>query len=209
MSHIAGDIKWPDQALIRNYNGRNRTIRTIRTIFYNTGLIFTIFYLIASTVVQPLLEVQVFQRLELSAQTLLGVRRLMSKLLKRLKSTDSSVIQLATGDSKYIERSVQTDHVPSDDYCYRDSMEEEYSTASTWQSIGSKLASVKETVDRFNTNCARPSTNIENLTFQAKLVIDQLELSDNTEKIHLMTKESIDSIREMKGWYVNGLIPYN
>lgn len=201
------DVVWPDQTLIRNYNGRNRTINTIRSIFYKTGLIFTVFYIIASAVVQPLLEVQVLQRLDLSAQTLLGVRRLMTKLLKRLEKTDSSLIPLTAGTNDYIDRVIQTEQPQTDDYYYHDDFEEvEHASSSTWQNISRRLADVKQTVERFNNNCSRPSTNIENLTFQAKLVVDQLDLSDNTEKVHRLSKEAIDSIREMKGWYVNGLV---
>lgn len=201
-------IQWPDPQRIRNYKARNKTIRTIQSIFSNTGLLFTIFYVAVSTIVQPSLERQYNQRIELTAGALLEVRRLTNKLLRRLKSKNSSELELRSNAQEYADRCTQTesryitDDFESDDDMHNDSDD----NSITWNIISKKLVEVKDSLNRYNESCDRPSINMENLTFQSKLVVDQLSVAKDADKLGELSKTSVNNIREMKGWFVNGLV---
>lgn len=97
---------------------------------------------------------------------------------------------------KHVERSTQT----SDDNIIQEDN-------SHWPEINVQLQSVKQELQYFNRFSGQPSEITEDFVFQTKMVTDQIKLTDRSQKFSDKSRDIIQGIREMKGWFVNGQVP--
>lgn len=192
-------ISWPDPSKIIS-NKKPSTMIQLESLFYNAGYIVTAVYLIVLVVLKPLLEKSYDQRIELSAGTLLQLRILVNSLLRRVKSPIVSIVFDNTRDkvSNYIDRYTQTDNLFEnvDD-----------GTNCGLGLINKRLNDLKRSLDMFNFS-NQSSPHLDSFTFQTKLIIDQINGYNLHEKVHKTSNEINQSIREIKGWFINGKIPY-
>lgn len=190
-----GHIDWPSNENIKRMEKINPTLKTIKTLLYNGGLVYAFLYSVVVMFVEPILQKQYLQRRELSLSTLLQLRRYIAQLQKRLMMTPVSALGYNEYD-KHVERSTQT----SDDNMIQEDN-------SHWPEINVQLQSVKQELQYFNRFSGQPSEITEDFVFQTKMVTDQIKLTDRSQKFSDKSRDIIQGIREMKGWFVNGQVP--
>lgn len=101
-------VDWPDQSKIRKGKLRNPTLTFIQNLFNNVGVASSIIYALLVMVVKPILVKQFVQRCELSAETLIDVRKLVIFLQKKLNTTPIAVLGY-NEQGKYVEHTTQTE----------------------------------------------------------------------------------------------------
>ncbi|CAI1672607.1 hypothetical protein SEUBUCD646_0N01170 [Saccharomyces eubayanus] len=195
MKGYPGHIDWPSNANIKRMEKINPTLKTIKTLLYNGGLIYAFLYSVVVMFVEPILQKQYLQRHDLSLSTLLHLRRCIAQLQKKLTKTPVSALGYNEHD-KYMERSTQT----SDDNIIQEDN-------SHWPEINVQLQSVKQELQYFNKFSGQTSETIEDFVFQTKMVTDQVQVTDNSQIFSNKSRDIIQGIREMKGWFVNGQVP--
>ena len=85
-------IHWPDESKILPYKQKPRVLHQIEKLFYNAGVTVSLLYLALKLVIQPTLERHFDQRIQLSSECLLHLRRFVSLLTKKIKATPISAI---------------------------------------------------------------------------------------------------------------------
>ncbi|CAI4051301.1 hypothetical protein SUVZ_14G1170 [Saccharomyces uvarum] len=195
MKGHSGHIDWPSNENIKRMEKINPTLKTIKTLLYNGGLFYAFLYSVVVMFVEPILQKQYLQRRDLSLSTLLHLRRCIAQLQKRLMMTPVSALGYNEHD-KHVERSTQT----SDDNMIQEDN-------SHWPEINVQLQSVKQELQYFNRFSGQPSEIIEDFVFQTKMVTDQIKITDRSQKFSDKSRDIIQGIREMKGWFVNGQVP--
>ncbi|CCD25685.1 Pex17p NDAI_0F03670 [Naumovozyma dairenensis CBS 421] len=191
-------MTWPDDKKIIPYNPRDKTLSTIKALFYNVGFTTAFIYSVVSLVLEPLLRVQFEQRHQLSLYTLLRIRRVVNSAQKKLRTTPVSTLEFNKQD-KSAERCIQTD----------DLFEKEvtFEAQTHWPDIESKINGAVWKLNHINQSIHSSSNDIASFSFQVKLLTDQMQLTDTSEKVIHKAKKVAVSIRQIKGWYVQGKIP--
>ncbi|KAM3165085.1 Peroxisomal membrane protein PEX17 [Lachancea thermotolerans] len=199
------DIEWPSEAAIRERAKKNNTVDSVQKVFYNAGVVVSLVYVIIVSIIEPLLRSQFNQRLQLSADMLIRVRKFVSLLEQRLKSTSISAIgfnEKVDPESRVstIERCTQTEEL------LESSGVEEKATG--WTKIIARLRYAREMLSRANEGKKdnNASDRITPLKFQAQSLsayISSLDTRDETFRNH---KNSVQAIRDMKGWVINGRV---
>ncbi|CAI4049576.1 Pex17p SKDI_14G1150 [Saccharomyces kudriavzevii IFO 1802] len=190
-----GYIDWPSDENIKRVERINPTVKAIKTLLYNGGSIYAFFYFVVAMFVEPMLRKQYLQRHDFSLSILLRLRRTIAQLQKRLVTTPVSSLGY-NEQSKFVERSTQT----SDDNITQ-------GNSGRWPGINDQLHSVKRELQYFNRTSVQPLECIDDFIFQIKMVTDQVELTDKSQKIINKSRDVIQGIREIKGWFVNGVVP--
>ncbi|CAI4743680.1 CMF_HP2_G0040430.mRNA.1.CDS.1 [Saccharomyces cerevisiae] len=70
-----------------------------------------------------------------------------------------------------------------------------------------QLQNMKQELQYFNRSSGQPSESIDDFVFQIKMVTDQVELTDRSRAFSNKSRNIIQGIREIKGWFVNGQVP--
>ncbi|CCC71037.1 hypothetical protein NCAS_0G01500 [Naumovozyma castellii] len=193
------NLNWPKNATIRKRKIRDPTFTAVQSILYNGGLLAALLYSIATLLIQPILADQYEQRHEFALAALLKVRKLISTLQSRLRTTPVSILG-ANETQTTIERCTQTSLDTDNDFA------DENDTP--LESISQRIYNLKWKLSQFNANDSRTSNAIEGFNFQTKLVKDQIDNLNTPTKAIDGSKNIVASLREMKGWFVNGKIPY-
>lgn len=198
----SNQINWPQPEQISSISRNSKTLKTIKSIFYNSGLVMSLLYLLLEFVIRPILDVQYEQRNSLTAAALLKLRRIVANLQKWITTTPVAVIGF-NETANTIERCTQTSE---------DSIISKYLPESTWESINDKLEDINIHLEIFNGVCDRPSQSRDNLIFQSQLIVDQLSSADSEgstdrEQAQEISYKITENIRDIKGWFVNGRIP--
>lgn len=187
-------IRWPQDDHIIRMPQRRATATAIQNLFSNTGIIVSILFILVKQVIQPSLESHFSQRVGLSASTLLQVRRLVATLKGMLVYTPISSIGF-DGTNGEVERSTQTSE---DDHKLLEGRE------NRWGKFNDKLKEANEHLQRYNTAAISSSKNMDSFQFQMKLVVDEIQLNEDADKASERCRKIVDSVRELKGWFVNG-----
>lgn len=188
-----GTIDWPNESEIITKNTRNATLDYIRNLFHNTGLIASLAYLALKIVLLPCLEQQYSQRTNISASTLLSLRRLVSRLQNCVRSTPVAVIGYNEGNNS-VERCTQT---PEDKV---EPLE------SSWTVISERLKNSTTYLQQFVNSNSQELGNLNACSIEARLLSDRFKLESNMRLKADLSREMINSIREVKGWFVSGRI---
>ncbi|QLL32529.1 hypothetical protein HG536_0D00510 [Torulaspora globosa] len=189
-------IKWPEERNINNYVAKNPTASIIQGLFTNAGIIGSIIYIMIRQVIVPCLDSHYLQRVSLSASTLLQLRRAVTLLQGKLKYTPVSALGFNESDGR-VERSTQT---------LNESCDRAQERESRWKRFNDKLKEADNQLQLFNSNSSS-SKNMDSFHLQVKLLVDGIKLDESREKTRECCERIIRSIREAKGWLVNGRSP--
>ncbi|CDO94085.1 unnamed protein product [Kluyveromyces dobzhanskii CBS 2104] len=175
------------------------TLKAIETLFYHTGLTVSAVYVFTHLILTKVLSQTYAQRLSLSHDSLMRLRRLVNSLRNRIKSTSVTALgenhRVIQETKVYVDRCQQTDE-----------RIDTSGSSSGWARINVRLGSLTDIVRDYN--CEIQSfEDLGPISLKAKLFIDQLK--DSTWQINKQEKysELVRSIREMKGWFIHGRIP--
>ncbi|CCH58872.1 hypothetical protein TBLA_0B00270 [Henningerozyma blattae CBS 6284] len=213
-------VDWPTESNIIVGKRPNVTFILIQRLLHGSGIITSIFYIIIKYFVQPSLEKQIQQRYEFSAFTLLKARSLVQKLQRYSKNVD--------GDGNVRDESDIHLHFSNSDvedgFDYygltktNGHSRENVSMYGAITRINKHLTDCNKRLIRFNNSewrsrdtdndedSAIMNSQIELFNFQARLLVDQLELSDNSSELAKISNEITTNIRELKGKFINGFI---
>lgn len=195
-------IEWPDESKIVKGQVKNPTLVFIRNLFNNIGVTSSIMYAILVMVIKPILTKQFLQRCDLSATTLINIRKLVVYLQRKIASTPIEILGFNERDN-YIDHTTQTKEtegyeIAADIVEHKDSV---------LLDIRDHLRELNDDLDTFNSiNMNRSKTNLENFQLSTQLVAQDIENASNTDQISGQTNELVKSIREIKGWFVSGKI---
>ncbi|CAI4897279.1 CHS_3a_G0044880.mRNA.1.CDS.1 [Saccharomyces cerevisiae] len=189
------NIDWPSNIGIKKVEGTNPTVNAIKGLLYNGGSIYALLYFVIAMFVEPTLQKQYQQRNDFSLFVLLRLRRIIAQLQKRLVMTPVSSLGF-NEQNNFVERSTQT----SDDNIIREDN-------SHWAEMIYQLQNMKQELQYFNRSSGQPSESIDDFVFQIKMVTDQVELTDRSRAFSNKSRNIIQGIREIKGWFVNGQVP--
>ena len=189
------NIDWPSNIGIKKVEGTNPTVNAIKGLLYNGGSIYAFLYFVSAMFVEPTLQKQYQQRNDFSLFVLLRLRRIIAQLQKRLVMTPVSSLGF-NEQNNFVERSTQT----SDDNIIREDN-------SHWAEMIYQLQNMKQELQYFNRSSSQPSESIDDFVFQIKMVTDQVELTDRSRAFSNKSRNIIQGIREIKGWFVNGQVP--
>ncbi|QLQ79404.1 hypothetical protein HG537_0C00510 [Torulaspora globosa] len=189
-------IKWPDERNIRNYVRQNPTASIIQSLFTNAGIIGSIIYIVIKQVIVPSLDSHYLQRVDLSAATLLQLRRTVALLQAKLKYTTVSSLGFNESDGR-VERSTQT---------LNESYGMPQERESRWKRFNDKLKEADNQLQLFNSNSSS-SKNMDSFHLQVKLLVDEIKLDETSEKTRECCERIVRSVREAKGWLINGRSP--
>lgn len=190
-------IEWPKEINIRRARPTDATAIFIRKLFYNAGLLSSVVYILLKALLEPSIEAHYLQRKALSAATLLELRKTVSSLQSRLICTPVSAIGYNEKD-QVIERSTQTSE---------DLGDLSIPWRVRWKRLNDKLQDVSMHLERYNKTCEAHPGNLEAFNFQMKLLVDELQFNDHPRKSSDTCDKIVKSVREVKGWFVNGRIP--
>lgn len=186
-------IEWPEESRIVTKNTRNSTLDYIQNLFYNTGLIASLVYLALKLVLVPCLEQQYSQRTDISASTLLSLRQLVSRLQNCIRTTPVAVIGFNESNSS-AERCTQT------------SEDELEPLKSSWSAINKRLKDSTMHLQQFVKSNSQESGNLNAFNMEARLLSDRFKLESGAEPQTELSRKMVNSIREVKGWFVSGRI---
>lgn len=195
-------IHWPDESKILPYKQKPRVLHQIEKLFYNAGVTVSLLYLALKLVIQPILEQHFDQRIQLSSECLLHLRRFVSLLTKKIKATPISAIgfnehKIQGTSVCYVERCTQTEEPLGSDASKK---------TTRWGCVNEKLKSAKQGLVEFNELNDR-SDHLDSFSFQTKLVNDLIAQSNTQSGLANTTRDITKNTREMKGWFLNGKIP--
>lgn len=191
-----GRIEWPEERNIKNYVARSATASTIQSLFTNVGIIGSIIYILIKQVIVPSLDSHYLQRVNLSAATLLQLRRTVTLLQGKLKYTPVSSLGFNESDGR-VERSTQT---------LNESYGMPQERESRWKRFNDKLKEADNQLQLFNSNSSS-SKNMDSFHLQVKLLVDEIKLDQSPEQIRECCERIVRSVREAKGWLINGGTP--
>ncbi|SMN19777.1 similar to Saccharomyces cerevisiae YNL214W PEX17 Peroxisomal membrane peroxin and subunit of the docking complex that facilitates the import of peroxisomal matrix proteins [Maudiozyma saulgeensis] len=190
-------VQWPDQTKIIKGRLRNPTIMYIQNLFNNVGVVTSILYAILVMAIKPILVKQFLQRCELNGEALINLRKLVISLQKKLKTTHIAILGY-NEKGNYIERTTQTEEIEE---TVVDDME------CPWVKINENLQELNNDLDTFNKlNQNRSTTNLDFFNLGAKLLAQDINHVDNAGLLADQRTEMVNSIREIKGWFVGGKI---
>ncbi|QLG74221.1 hypothetical protein HG535_0G01050 [Zygotorulaspora mrakii] len=192
---LSDSLEWPHESEIVRKRPKNYTLVYISKVFYNTGSILLTVFLIIKSIILPSLTSNYKQREVLSVSTIVGLRKLISSLQKRLKFTPVSALGFNEQNGT-IERSTQTTDDTSDII---------HNEMTRWKSLNEALQDATDHLQHFNT-ALKPSTFMNSFSFQTKLVADQLQQDRSSDQESDLCNKAVTSIRGVKGWFVNGRI---
>lgn len=203
-------IKWPEDSEIRPraISGikDDPIVKSIQKLCYNTGIASSILYFITLALVQPSLQKLFRQRQELALVTLLRLRKSLVSLVARIKKRNVSQLEF-NKTATTVSRFVQTDDTPQtmmDEN--REEENQEYYSSNDWTMLNTKLKQINYILNK-RVIVLRHLDSMEYFNFQVKLLIDHIEsYKDMSTNFHGKAENIRDSIREMKGWFVNGRI---
>lgn len=194
----AMDLEWPTRENIIDYK-KPTTLIQIEKLFYYSSLSISIFYGILHLFISPAIQSAYEQRLEFHYVTLIRLRRLVNTLKRTIKTTSLTAIgeneRLMKSSIVYIDRCVQTN--------------EEFTSSGDekgWSQINSRLKTISRHLEDYNEEMNN-TVILESMTFQTKLLADVFHDSTSAIKTQESSSSTIQSIREMKGWFVHGKIP--
>ncbi|CAL9733082.1 peroxisomal membrane protein Pex17p [Monosporozyma unispora] len=204
------NIEWPQESQIRGrvkYRVKDEPIvKFIQKLCYNTGIASSILYFITLALVQPSLQRLYRQRQELALVTLLRLRKSLVSLVARIKTQNISQLEFnktATTVSRYVQTD-ESPHTMMDED--REEEEREYYDSNDWTMVNTKLKQINYILNQ-RVIIVRHLDSMEYFNFQVKLLIDQIDsYDDKSTELHEKAENIRDSIREMKGWFVNGRI---
>lgn len=186
-------ISWPDESRIVSRNTRNATLDYIRNLFHNTGLITSVIYLALKFILVPCLEQQYSQRINVSASTLLNLRKLVSRLQNSISTNDVAIIGY-------------NEHNDSVERCTQTSEDELKPLESSWSTINKRLRDSAMHLQRFVDSNSSELVNMNSFNMDARSLSDRFNLESRTEPQIELNRKMITSIREVKGWFINGRI---
>ncbi|QHS75710.1 Pex17p [Saccharomyces paradoxus] len=188
-------IDWPSDVDIKRAERTNPTVKAIKSLLYNGGSIYAFLYFFVAMFVEPMLQKQYQQRNDFSLFVILRLRRIIAQLQKRLVMTPVSSLGYNEQNNS-VERSTQTS---DDNVIQKDN--------SHWAEITYQLQSVKQELQYFNRSLDQPTESMDDFVFQIKMATDQVELTDRTQTFSNKSRDVIQEIREIKGWFVNCQVP--
>lgn len=195
-------IEWPNESQIVKGRVRNPTLIFIKNLFNNVGMISSIIYAVLVLVIKPILAKQFLQRCDLSATTLINIRKLVVYLQRKITSTPIEILGF-NERGNYIDHTTQTKETEEYDRT-PDTLD---NNNSVLLNIRDRLRELNDDLDTFNSvNMNRSKVNLENFQLNTKLVVQDIENASNTEQFSEETDNLIKSIREIKGWFVSGKI---
>lgn len=204
------NIIWPDESRIQPRKKSTiqdePIVKYIKTLCYNTGITSSILYFIVLAIVRPALKKQCEQRQELALAVFLRIRKALVKLVARIKTKNVSQLEFNKTETT-VDRYVQTEDTPRT-MSEEDKEEEEsqYYDINDWTMVNIKLKQINYILNQ-HVIILRHLDSMEYFNFQTKLLNEQVEGYDNKgSDLHEKSEEVKDSIREMKGWFVNGRI---
>ncbi|SCU94127.1 LADA_0G06722g1_1 [Lachancea dasiensis] len=201
--HNPNVIDWPDAKLIIPIAKKHPSFEFVQRLFYNAGVVASFSYVIAALVLQPLLQHQTEQRVELSITCLLSLRRIISTLESKLENVSVTAqgynerINCVSSKTN-IDRCTQTE---PENKSRKDSQQK-----SGWLKIISKLKEARTLVDGHQDEQildSEPNDHYLPLKFQIQSFNSNLR-GLNVQNSDEKTRKSIQAIREMKGWIING-----
>lgn len=201
-------MRWPDESMITRRAQKNKSLIFIQNLFYNAGIGVCALYMLTIMIVQPLLHSQTEQRIQLSTDVLLRIRKCVSSLERRLKETAISSIGFneevasSTGVAT-VEKCTQTD-----DFTDSDPKDEK---ASGWVKILTRLQYARGVFDNFNKkeegeDGEKGHDRFLPLKFQVQSLNSKLLSLESRDESARNHKKSLHAIREMKGWVINGKV---
>lgn len=203
-------VNWPMESQII-VNPRSRVdnepiFKFIKSLCYKTGMATSILYFITLAIVQPCLQKQYNQRQELLFAIKLRLRKCLSTLLTRIKKKNSSQLEFNKTETT-VDRFIQTDETPqtmSEET--KEEEEEQYYDSNDLSMVNTKLKQINYILNQ-HVIIVRHLDAMEYFNFQVKLLTDQIDSYDSkSTELHTKSDEVKESIREMKGWFVNGRI---
>lgn len=189
---------WPAEKDIMPYK-KPSTVKEIELLFYHTGVTVSAIYVFIHLVLSRVLSKNYDQRLELSHDVLMRIRRLVNSLMSRVKSTSVT----AVGDN---QRSIQETKVYVDRCQQTGEQLESVDENAGWTRINLRLNTLTDVLRIYHTDM-RNISDFESLSFKTKLFTDQLKDSSWRNKKQEGYSNIIQSVREMKGWFIHGRIP--
>ena len=205
-------IKWPQKSQIRSRDiskfKDDPIYKYIKSLCNKTGIISSILYLLTLVVVRPALQRQYEQRQEFALSVLLRLRRTLVTLTARVKDKNVALLEFNKNKTT-VDRSIQTDLTPSNTWNQYDmEYEEQRDEDDETSSISNKLKQINYYVNQHEI-VMRHLDSTDLCTFQLKLLTNQVESSEErvTTEIRSKSENVTQSIREIKGWFVNGRIP--
>lgn len=191
--HSIDPVEWPDEAKIVSTSRKNATLAYIQNLFHNTGLTMSVIYLVLKLVLVPALDEQYGQRADFSASLLIRLRKLVCKLQNSLRTTSVSVIGYNEGE-KTVERCTQT------------SEDERGLSESRWTAINKRFGDAGTHLRRFAKSNALPPHQMNTFNAASRLLADKLKEEVDSDNSFGVDKSIVDSVREVKGWYVSGKV---
>lgn len=200
-------IVWPrmEQIIDDAVFVRDPLFRNIKNLCLRTGTCFSILYFVLIAVVRPLLHRQYEQRIELNLLTVIKLRKLIPHLLRKLKKTYVSDIDI-NPDAKFVSRYVQTiqSGTCGDDTDATNDGTELW-VEDNWNLANMKLKHINYSLQQCKNTLEPIDDTIEAINFQLKLFNDQCKSYErNSRTSNSPTSEICDNIRQMKGWFING-----
>ncbi|CCK70766.1 Pex17p KNAG_0F00970 [Huiozyma naganishii CBS 8797] len=201
---------WPDASrIVKTSASRDPLVGLITKLCYNAGMVSSVLYLLLIAIIQPCISRQIDQRRELNVTALLRLRRAVSYLCSKLKTTNVSVFGF-NDNGATVERCTQTSSTSdSEQNLGGDMFEASLSEAvkkDYWNLANMKLKHISFDVSQYNARMGERSPPREQLQFEIKSVKNQVSLCDESKEIKKKTDRITDNIREIKGWFVNGKI---
>lgn len=204
------NIRWPHESQIRPRAPSGikdePIVKFIQKLCYNTGIASSILYFITLALVQPSLQRLFKQRQELALVTLLRLRKSLVSLVARIRKQNVSQLEF-NKTATTVSRFVQTDEPPQT--MLDENREEEgqdYYSSNNWSILNTKLKQINYILNQ-RVIILRHLDSMEYFNFQVKLLTDHIDgYKDMSGEYHDKAENIKDSIREMKGWFVNGRI---
>ncbi|SCV05308.1 LANO_0H04610g1_1 [Lachancea nothofagi CBS 11611] len=200
-------VDWPDETRIARQAKKYQSFIFVQSLFYNAGIVVSLWYVIAALALQPLLQSQSDQRLQLNADCLLRIRGLINGLESRLKTTSVSALG-------YNERANSITGKSSTDRC---TQTEETTSGNSlgdnspgWSRVTARLKSACEALNTFNEpECSDDNDTPKDRYLPLKFQVQSLHscllgLEVRNYDPEEMARKSVQAIREMKGWIING-----
>ncbi|KAG0669755.1 hypothetical protein C6P45_003389 [Maudiozyma exigua] len=195
-------IEWPAESRIIKGRVRNPTLAFIKDLFNNIGVTSSIMYAILVMVIKPILRKQFLQRCDLSATTLITIRKLVVYLQRKISGTPIEILGF-NERGNYIDHTTQTKEIENNGNDKSSSENKD----SVWVGISDRLREVNDDLDTFNSvNMNRSKKNSENFMLNTKLLVQDIEYASNADDFSEQSEDLIKSIREIKGWFVSGKI---
>ncbi|AMD22825.1 HHR056Wp [Eremothecium sinecaudum] len=202
-------VAWPDDAKIIAFKPP-RVVDQISSLCYNAGVLASLLYLLTSTVVRPLLQRTYKQRMELSYNTLLRLRKLVRNLSGRVKTPISVIgfnersVQIRKEGTKYVDRCTQTSGDGMDYDYMRDKENESRNT--TWMMINNQLERATRNLIAFNYENAVTLDSVDCFSLESKKLNNMLNDDSDLLEFNRRCSELSNKILDLKGRFIKGFV---